>query len=159
MYELFKWSSKWGIPYEALIELQTAFGTVDQSHIKNLGGKTETHISNELRIEACKKEGFLMRNNVGVAFNPDGRPVRFGLMNDSKQLNEKFKSSDLIGIMPHLVTREDVGKTIGQFTAVEVKKEGWAFTGTKRENAQLNFIKKIISLGGRAFFTNRSGAL
>lgn len=82
-----------------------------------------------------------------------GRPVRFGLANESKKLNEVFKSSDLIGVLPTLITQDMVGQTIGVFVAVEVKKEGWKRNlKDKREAAQENFISFVNKKFGRAGF-------
>lgn len=84
----------------------------------------------------------------------NGRPVRYGLCNESAIQNKNIKSSDLIGITPITITQEMVGQKIGVFTAIEVKKENWKFKGDERENAQLNFITWIKSLGGRAGFAS-----
>ena len=68
--------------------------------------------------------------------------IRYGLANDSKKLNDKFKSSDLIGIDGD-----------GRFVAAEVKKPGWHLTsGDNRAQAQLRFMQFVISKGGRAGF-------
>ena len=66
--------------------------------------------------------------------------VRYGLGNDSAQVNAVLKSSDLIGITP-------VGG-VGIFTSYEIKKPGWRYTGTPREVAQLRWLELVVSLGG-----------
>lgn len=121
--------------------------------------KSETAVQSETRLKASNEGNVLWRNNVGVAKRDDGVPIRYGLCNESKQQNEKVKSSDLIGIKQVLITQEMVGQTIGQFYAREVKKEGWVFKGTKREIAQLNFITIVLSLGGDAEFISDSDNL
>ncbi len=93
-----------------------------------------------------------MRNNSGALKDKDGRVVRFGLNNISDKQNAEFKSSDRIAIMPVTITPEMVGKTVGIFMAVEMKKEGWKFTGKDREVGQQNFIDYINARGGIAFF-------
>ena len=102
----------------------------------------ETDVQNKIRIEAAKHNIWLMRNNVGVLFNKDGKPVRFGLMNDSKAVNRQCKSSDLIGIH---------GGT-GRFVAIECKAPDWRWRGTDREAAQERFINAIKERGGVAGF-------
>jgi len=91
--------------------------------------------------------------------NAHGHYVRYGLANDSPQINNILKSSDLIGIRPILVTQDMVGKTIGQFVAREIKCEGWIYKATDREKAQKNFIDLINGLGGDAAFTTGEGKL
>jgi hypothetical protein len=85
---------------------------------------------------------------VGAAVDARGNHVRFGLANDSKEMNDRIKSSDLIGI----------GRD-GRFIAREVKAPGWRYTGTDREQAQLKFIELIIGMGGDACFVTEEGSL
>lgn len=116
-------------------------------------GLNEDVVQQHARIEAAKYGCILLRNNSGVLEDKNGRPVRYGLANESSKQNESFKSSDLIGITPIVITPDMVGRTIGVFTAIEVKKEGWAFKiGNKREVAQLAFINWVKKLGGIASF-------
>ena len=119
----------------------------------------ETDITNLIRLEAGRKNIRLWRNNVGAGYMKDGSFIRFGLANESKQMNQLIKSSDLIGIRPVLITQEMVGLTIGQFVAREIKKSDWKYTATEREQAQLRWINLINSLGGDACFTNCEGTL
>lgn len=103
--------------------------------------KSESEIQQMIQLEAAKYGCVLMRNNSGSFADKDGRHVRFGLNNLSKEQNERIKSSDLIGLWK------------GRFVAVEVKKEGWKFNPKdKREVAQLAFIDWIKSHGGIAGF-------
>jgi hypothetical protein len=118
-------------------------------------GSGETSITATIRLEASRLGVSLWRNNSGVATNRDGRPVRFGLGNDSKRINETMKSSDLIGMTSR-----------GQFVAIEVKRPGW--TGwhklghlrygqtypapCTREQAQWNFHDYVRRNGGIAGF-------
>jgi len=118
--------------------------------------KTETEVQNEVMLQASKLGWRLFRNNVGVAYRDDGVPVRYGLANTSKRMNQNLKSSDLIGIKPVVITPDMVGKTIGVFVAIECKREKWNFKGTVREIAQKRFIELIIKFGGLAQFCNNS---
>jgi len=96
-----------------------------------------------------------LRNNSGALINPDnpdGPPVRFGLGNDSPQQNALSKSSDWIGIKRVVITQEMVGSIVGQFIALEIKKEGWSYKATKREVAQHNFMITVGAYGGAAQF-------
>lgn len=103
---------------------------------------TEQALQQFLRVEAPKRGARLYRNNNGACQDDDGRHIRYGLGNDSKKLNDQWKSSDLIGIAGD-----------GKFLAVEVKKPGWHLTpGDKRGQAQARFIETVRSMGGKAGF-------
>lgn len=122
--------------------------------------KTETEVQNDVLLIASKRGWRLFRNNVGVAKRNDGTPVRYGLANISKQMNQHLKSSDLIGIKPVVITPDMVGQTIGVFTAIECKKGDWKRSpSSKREEAQERFIELVKSLGGHAEFCNNAGEL
>jgi len=95
----------------------------------------------EIRLEASRLGHRLWRNNSGVLFNEVGRPIRFGLCNDSPAMNEQVKSLDLIGLT-----------STGRFFAVEVKPPSWVFRGSPRERAQLAFIQMVRRMQGVAFF-------
>ncbi len=114
----------------------------------------EQKILAECRLKASKEGTRLWRNNVGALYAQDGRFIRFGLANESKQLNDNLKSSDLIGIKPILITPDHVGTTIGQFICREIKKSNWSYKGTKREQAQKRFIDLVNKMGGDACFFN-----
>ncbi len=116
--------------------------------------KSEDAVTAEIKLKASQEGVRLWRNNVGVAQDDTGRVVRYGLLNDSQRLNQSMKSSDLIGITPTVVTQGMVGKTVGIFTAVECKREGWNYTGTPREIAQKAFVDLVLSLGGIGRFDN-----
>lgn len=117
--------------------------------------KLEDVVQSEIRLEGPKLNCILLRNNSGAAKDSTGRVIRYGLGNDSKKINERFKSGDLIGITTIVITPDMVGKSIGVFTAVEVKKENWKYSeNDKRENAQKNFIDWVLAHGGFAGFAN-----
>ena len=104
--------------------------------------KSENEIQQLIRLEAAKYGVILWRNNSGVLEDVDGRPVRFGLANESRKLNLTFKSSDLIGV--HQVS--------GKFVAIECKPEGWKYKGDRREKAQKAFIDFLNAHGSIAGF-------
>lgn len=116
--------------------------------------KSESTVSKEYRLAFANDGGVLWRNNVGVLMDARGVPVRFGLANESSQMNKRTKSSDLIGIKPVLITQDMVGTVIGQFVAREVKREGWVYKATEQERAQLKYHELVISKGGDACFTS-----
>jgi hypothetical protein len=122
-------------------------------------GPHETQIQAAVRLEASAKGGRLWRNNVGVLRDSKGRPVRYGLCNDSPRMNASLKSADLIGPMPVIVTPDMIGQTIGRFTSREVKAADWHYTGTDREIAQLKWAALVNSLGGDAKIVNSTGSL
>ncbi len=112
----------------------------------------ESAITSHVRLDAAEQGVELWRNNVGVLKDETGRPVRYGLANDSKKLNEEIKSSDLIGITPVLITPDMVGTIVGVFTAIEMKDSDWVFNHTEREVAQKKFHDIVIKAGGFAGF-------
>jgi len=119
--------------------------------------KSESDVQQLIQIEGPHHGCILMRNNSGSMTNKDGRHVRFGLGNISKKYSDNVKSSDLIGITSVVITPDMVGKTVGIFTAVEVKPEGWVYHNSSRERAQMNFIKWVVKLGGIASFCSSVG--
>lgn len=119
----------------------------------------ENAVQQRTRIEHCKvTNGQIWRNNSGAYEDEHGNHIRYGLANESKQENEKIKSSDLIGITPTLIRPEMVGFYLGVFTAYEVKKPGWHLTpGDKRANAQAKFLEIVRqSCGFAGFVTDPS---
>ena len=149
--ELTAWADRWNIPYEAITDLLQLNGITS---VPQPGKKSEVAIQQRVRLSASAAGVRLWRNNCGVAENPNGQPVRYGLANESTKINRVLKSSDLIGITPVTVTPEHIGQTHGLFTAIEVKKQNWKFSGTDREIAQLRFILLVKSLGGIGEFNN-----
>jgi len=117
----------------------------------------ESKNQQDIRLAAPNYGCALWRNNVGGAKAVDKhgnvRHIRFGLGNDSAKLNKHFKSSDLIGIRPVIIQPWMVGRTIGQFLAVEVKRDDFvARESDERYVAQRNFIECVKNLGGDAMF-------
>lgn len=154
-----QWALKWGVSYEALQDLRVGFGLVNTDPSIPERGNNEAAVQARIRLEASRCGARLWRNNVGATQDDRGNFIRYGLANDSKQMNEVIKSSDLIGIQPIIITPAHVGSTFGRFVAREVKAPGWQYTGTKREQAQLKFLELIVKLGGDACFATSEGTL
>lgn len=150
---LHDWAVRWNIPLAALQELCNLAPEPVPEH----DGHSEAWAQTEVRLEASELGGRLWRNNVGVLKNEKGVPVRYGLANDSAQLNKVCKSSDLVGVMPVLITPEMVGTVIGRFTCREVKVPSWSYTGQGREPAQLEYMRVVNALGGDAKFATGRG--
>jgi hypothetical protein len=112
----------------------------------------ETPVQQRIRLLMPSLETMLWRNNSG-AFYDGVRMVRYGLANDSAKLNEKIKSSDLIGIRRVTITPDMIGKTVGIFVAIETKASDWHMTpGDKRAAAQGEFHRVVREYGGLAGF-------
>lgn len=149
MTPLQQWAARHGVSESALAELATIYRpgvAADDDRI------SESGVQQRLRVEAPKVGGALWRNNSGALQDADGRMVRYGLGNDSKRLNEVWKSSDLIGgtsvrIMPH-----HVGRIMAILTAVEVKPGGWKGPKSDHEHAQAAFHLSVEGLGGMGLF-------
>jgi len=154
-----EWASKWNIPFDAVEDLSVQMGSVDHDTPSLEAGVSEAAVASRVRLEAGRKGIWLMRNNVGAAKLENGRVLRYGLANVSKQQNSVLKSSDLIGIKPVTITQYMVGGTIGQFIARETKPEHWQYSGNTHEQAQLAFLNRAIGLGADACFANKEGTL
>lgn len=113
---------------------------------------SEAQVQQDLRLLAAQHGGSLWRNNMGACRDDTGRMIRYGLGNDSKKLNEVWKSSDLIGITPVTVMPHHIGQRLGIFTAVEVKHPTWRGPSNARELAQRNFILDVTRMGGIGIF-------
>lgn len=148
-----EWGAQWGIPFEAILDLERRSGlSIEQNAAEQ--GASESRIQSQIRLAAKNKGMILMRNNVGALKDSRGVPVRYGLMNDSKAMNEAIKSADLIGIETVLITQAMVGTYIGRFASVEVKEADWTYSGDAHELAQLAWLNFVNSRGGRAIFAN-----
>jgi hypothetical protein len=117
--------------------------------------KDESTVQQEIQIAAMHFNCTLMRNNNGAAVDKTGRLVRYGLGHISPK--QEYKSSDLIGITKVVITPDMVGKTIGVFTALEIKKEDWDCNKKldDHEVKQNNFLQWVIANGGIAAFVNK----
>lgn len=158
MINLNEWAIEYGIPFVAVEDLRRRLGIRSTDPVA-VSGESEAAIQTRVRLEASRKGARLFRNNVGATYDESGRFIRFGLCNDSKQMNAAVKSSDLIGLRPVMIEPRHVGSVFGQFVAREIKAATWRFTGTDREVAQLHFMEIVIALGGDAAFANSEGTL
>lgn len=123
-------------------------------------GFSEAAVTSRVLLEAASKGIILWRNNVGAFIDDRGAEVRYGLANISKAMNKNIKSYDYVGIRKRLITPRDVGHTIGQFTAREMKKEGWQYNmHDPHEAAQAKFGDIVIAYGGDAAFCTGVGSL
>ncbi len=153
MNKLQQWAKNNCVSSGALRELTEILEESTDTKVPPTHLRTETDAQNEVRLKASQSGARVWRNNTGVAFTKEGTPVRFGLSNDSKQVNSRVKSSDLIGLTPVVITRDLVGCVMGQFVAREMKCPGWVYAGTPKETAQKRFIDIVRSMGGDASFS------
>ncbi len=155
------WARKWNVPATMLRDLQIALGTytvpLPQGHPAK--GKSEAWVQSSIRLEAAEKGIKLFRNNSGALPDKNGRPIRFGLGNDSKAINDVLKSHDLIGFRPLLIEPRHVGHILAQFVSRECKPSDWQYTSTDHERAQLAWGNLVNSCGGDACFATRIGSL
>ncbi|MBL4769513.1 MAG: hypothetical protein JKY94_17705 [Rhodobacteraceae bacterium] len=152
-----EWTARWQVPAQAVAELRS----LSLPDTRDKAGVSEGAVQSEIRIVAAQVECNLMRNNSGATQPPRledmdkvFRPVRYGLGNDSARINKVRKSSDLIGLTRVNITAQHVGRTLGVFTAAEIKKPGWNFAKklTAEEQAQSNFLTWVKANGGIATF-------
>lgn len=95
----------------------------------------ETAIQNRIRLAISRHGGALaLRNNTGLFKTFDGRTVQAGMGTGT---------SDLIGLVSHVVTPADVGRTVGVFLAIEVKTE----IGRLRAEQEA-FLSQVSRMGG-----------
>lgn len=159
MTTIFEWANAWGIGQAAVADLLAILDPARPALVPAGEAASEAAVQAELQIEAPRRGGALWRNNSGACVDDTGRQVRYGLANTSAKINAHFKSSDLIGITPKLITAQDVGAILGIFTAVEVKEPGWKGPrkGNDREQAQNNFLKTVRAMGGIGMFAQSKG--
>lgn len=153
---LAQWAARYGLPPSALAELRGILSSVpklDAVTACAVAGKNESFVQSHVRTEGKVRGYHLFRNNVGVLKDEKGRPVRYGLANDSASLNKIIKSSDLIGWQSIDITPAHVGQRFARFVSLECKAADWRFAGTDREKAQQRWIELVLAAGGVACFT------
>jgi hypothetical protein len=152
MNNFYEWAKRWGIPDEAVYDYYQEV-TLFADYTPTEHADSEAGVSKRARLQAAQGGDILWRNNVGAFIDPNtNRQVRYGLANESKRINERVKSSDLIGIRQVRITQDMVGQIIGQFQAIETKRPDWVWKGTDREKAQLRFHEIVMAHGGHARF-------
>ena len=97
----------------------------------------ELNIQRLIQLAASDAGILTFRNNSGAYVSDAGHRISYGVGSPG--------GSDLIGITPVVITSDMVGKTLGVFTAIEVKTPKGRPTP-----AQLNFIEVIKKNGGYA---------
>jgi len=116
--------------------------------------RSEAYVQSMVRVDGARHGVHLWRNNVGAGVLESGSFVRWGLANDSENLNKRLKSSDLIGWRRVSID----GRVIAQVVCRECKPEGWVWKGTEREQAQLAWINMVNAAGGDACFVTGKGS-
>lgn len=157
--ELVAWAMKHRISADAVHELKHILDRPMETNPLTGDPRSEFHNQQLIRTMASARENtYLWRNNVGAYKTDKGTQLRYGLCNESAKVNRMYKSSDLIGITPVLITEELVGTRVGVFTAIEVKKSVWqpgaSSEARKHERAQLRFINAVRNAGGIGLFMN-----
>lgn len=159
--ELHQWAVRHGVTMQALFELSALVGAAGDmaDPVPGVPSRAEAWVQDAVRLEAKPRGCRLFRNNVGALKDIRGVPVRYGLANDSPKINEKLKSSDLIGWRRLLITPAHVGHVVAQFVSRECKPQGWHWTGTDREVAQKAWLDLVTVEGGDGKFTTGPGTL
>lgn len=149
-----EWATRWNIPAQAVKEYYALFQIPESVHTD---GRGESAVQGEIiRAANPSIDASLWRNNNGACTDETGRLIRYGLGHVSKKFNLEWKSSDLIGITPIVVTPRHVGYRLGVFTAVEVKEPGWRKPTDQHERGQANFLASVIAKGGIGMFATDS---
>jgi hypothetical protein len=157
---VYQWAARHGVSIQALHELQALFGMHGGHDLPpTVKGTSEAAVQSAVRLEAARKGVRLFRNNVGALIDSRGVPVRYGLANESKQVNEVMKSADLIGWRPLQIEQHHVGQCVAVFVSRECKKVGWQYTGDAHELAQLAWAQLVTASGGDAAFCTGEGTL
>ena len=97
---------------------------------------SEAQTQQAIRLQLSRGPCRLWRNNTGLLYDRQGRPVSFGLCKGS---------SDLIGFRAITIGPEHVGQQLAVFAAVEVK----SATG-RATTEQKAFIEMVQAAGGLA---------
>lgn len=106
---------------------------------------SESTILKQVMKKASTLGWRVFRNNVGVAFQPNGQVIKYGLCTGS---------SDLIGWAPCTITQDMVGKQVALFLAIETKtKKG------RPTKDQKNFLKQVDEAGGVAILARTENDL
>lgn len=153
------WAQRHGVSDAALLDLVGLVIPPAPPAVPPAHSDSEAYAQSLVRLEAPQYGAHLWRNNVGVLTDERGRPVRYGLANESKAINERLKSSDLVGWRKRVVTPDMVGTVIAQFMSRECKARDWKWSGSDREQAQLAWINLVVASGGDACFATGEGTI
>ena len=156
---LYEWAARHGVSAAAMLDLRAVVAPPPAPDAAPAHSDSEAYAQSLVRLEAAQKGVRLFRNNSGALKDDKGRLVRFGLGNESAALNERLKSSDLIGWRPVMITPVHVGAVIAQVVGREIKPRGWRYTGAGRETAQANWINLMLADGGDACFATGEGTI
>jgi hypothetical protein len=154
--ELRQWALRHHVGEDALADLSALLG---DGSLPSAGEGGEARVQSQVRLAAPAHGMRLWRNNVGVLRDERGRPVRYGLGNDSPALNKRLKSADLIGWRRLLVTAQMVGATVAQFVSLECKTADWHYRGDEHEQAQQRWAALVAADGGLGRFVTGPGDL
>lgn len=107
---------------------------------------TETPVQAEIWLDVGSDPTVrLFRNNCGLLYDRNGRPVKYGIANPG--------GSDLIGFRSIVVTPEMVGQTVAVFSALEIKTPEWRPRNAAdklRWEQQQKFVGMVREFGGIA---------
>lgn len=148
-----EWARRHGVSAAALADLRASLCVGGEPPPTIHGGTPEARVLGAVRLAASAAGWRLWRNNVGAVHTSDGGFVRFGLANESSQMNLQIKSSDLIGIRPVRIGVDHLGRDLGQFAAIECKRPEWRRGSSAREAAQERYLALVEQLGGYARFS------
>ena len=98
----------------------------------------EADVQRFIQLALAESGSLVFRNNCGATKTPQGGYVRYGVGSPG--------GSDLICCTPTVITQDMVGKTVGVFTAVEVK----AARG-RTSPEQDKFLLAVNKAGGIGF--------
>jgi len=126
---------------------------------------SEAAVQTAIRVRAGELGVRPWRNNVGACVDETGRLIRYGLANDSAQMQKRLKSSDLVGWVPIKWTQDGFGtpRPVAVFLSVECKRSDWfkdyddpltqcRDKFTDREEAPAKWIDLVRADGGIAGF-------
>lgn len=157
---LLQWQLMYDVSDEAM-EALVRMSVIENTKLPDT--LSEAGVTSRVRLEAAEHGVHLWRNNKGAGkvFHEDGtvsRFMRWGLMNDTKELGSDYRSHDWVGITPRRITVAMVGRTIGQFTSREIKRADWKWSNTEHERGQLAFSTLVNRLGGDAKIVSGPGS-
>ena len=104
---------------------------------------SESVVLKEAMLAASECGARVFRNNVGLAMQPNGQVIKYGLCNGS---------SDLIGWVQLTITQDMVGLQVAQCLGIECKAPKKHPT-----KEQKNFIEQVNLAGGKACVARSGG--